>query len=44
MLALVKFDYVPGRPRTGAGSLDRRRIGYAEVNYQPCQLMKITGE
>lgn len=34
ILALVKFDYVPGRLRAGAGSLGRWGIRQAEVNYQ----------
>lgn len=32
ILALVKFDYVPGRLRAGAGSLGRWGIRQAEVN------------
>lgn len=34
MIALVRFDYVPGRPRASAGSLGRWGIRQAEVNYQ----------
>lgn len=33
ILASVKFDYVPGRPRAGAGSLGRWGIRQVEVNY-----------
>lgn len=41
MIALVRFDYVPGRPRASAGPWVAGEYARQKSTTKPCQLMEI---